>query len=1517
MTSSSGNDVEADIFEAQAKALLRTLELPAFKGETIVASRTAKVMGTLIQVLSARLSASAEKAARAHREKENETDRDASSRQEVKQTVEDTCKDVQKSPTVRKASVVTAAADQEDEYVWPESLAPRTPPKTKKKRSNKRNKNCKSFVSLETFKKERPSFARTADPPEYSVYEICLKGSTSTPFPSAGEDALRSLRELYTAEGHFAIVSRFHFDDMMVSSLKMCQEYNIKKRQFESPIAFDTLDDICRVQRTISRDITKHVWNKGNGMLDPTTNVKMIFFDPSASSFSNASVASRTVMGRRHVWMDEMLMNRVGVRPGDPVELEWKVAGKTSRKKIPMYSICVAHALNADGDSPPDANYGEMVVFPSSVSSDDDSDRTYHHDLTPVGDEDVHQVVKLCALRSLTVMIVPLCTSTKSIDDPSAVSLSSSCWLTRSCEILLNGMRPHKLNDLLGHTTPAKWDESTRRALFRDWFVFTEYNNVGQTVDSVDSEVTMNAKGFHKFKYLSDYFQSKYNYRTTSKEERSYAMLRIGQNPLACIPSGPAFVRPIVTSQMAKDCQKRCKNVIRAFVRQRRREIICHQWERDTQKRLGFTDDMWGVRHSGLLCNALTTKQYSNSRLSIAGTHHYDALEKLGDGVYEYAAATVLFERSSSSWDGRRLEKYLNALKRNVLLTCVGKLLGLDDVMRRANDEIDQTSDKIVADLVESYVGALYLHRGYTVVRKLIKTLLLHPHLKVKLHEKHAGDRCVQSRDAVASLKRGNQTTSGRSTKTVTVDDNVVMNALRRNIGEKWWPGDVAVFEICANELKSSRYEFIGRAARKFLAQSYLMKRLNKENVSWNALNGYNMYERIFGSRRIVHECGRALLRKNENDEVDIRLPGFTDVRLRHASSRDGWGETPAISTAPSILFDCIAGAVATATHSFDCIHKTLETFFETHLLEPCPRNARVGEPYCFLKKSNPAQKMLDELTNFQCRSQSTNDGRLFVVQASWDGNLLFQESRIDGMDLDEDLKRRVKDEIRDDDNMLVMTTNIDPDEIKKRHGVSPAPQYNVYVPYVDVAQARATVARATSSVASNMTVENVLDRVFFAVDFEWAEAKDFKSLRKKVIWPTEMAVVAFTLRDGEVARKQWFLDASMMEWYAEVEQTERMSLSYYKAKKITGIDVKRLPKEARRDFHVIHRELSTFVNQHGSSSFDGVFWSFSSAVLKSDIPIVVTKRRSDVSIEKCDDTLCLRWLVLRAKRWSDEHEKHTSVDDTLNDAVVVDVTKLLHTVQLAAEKSRQGSTATPMMMTAVESMKEELFDALGRLKTCGKGPHETESSSKSFHCALQDARKAVQCCVVLGKKIIAGYRVTTMSPTTSGKTKSNSSSLVKRKTQSSLFSVKKKKEEEKTRSSKEEMKHDDLPREDVREDDVATNTNRTGEREIPARSNVQDEEHQRCDDDGWGRPTESSESDGWGTGATGTACTWGTSSEIDVDAICGEWEKYSNGFASSLMKRMGYKEGEGLGRNNQGQRLAVGVTNQTHRFDA
>ena len=128
-----------------------------------------------------------------------------------------------------------------------------------------------------------------------------------------------------------------------------------------------------------------------------------------------------------------------------------------------------------------------------------------------------------------------------------------------------------------------------------------------------------------------------------------------------------------------------------------------------------------GVRFSDplLLAQALT---HSDDEARGTGQRDYERLEFLGDRVLGLVIAEELFRRYPQEGEGM-LARRLNQLVRRETCAEVARKLGLDELMRTAKTAERrqvQASQKVLADLCESVIAAIYLDRGLEAARSFI-----------------------------------------------------------------------------------------------------------------------------------------------------------------------------------------------------------------------------------------------------------------------------------------------------------------------------------------------------------------------------------------------------------------------------------------------------------------------------------------------------------------------------------------------------------------------------------------------------------------------------------------------------------------------------------------------------------------------------------------------------------------------------------------------------------------------------
>ena len=97
------------------------------------------------------------------------------------------------------------------------------------------------------------------------------------------------------------------------------------------------------------------------------------------------------------------------------------------------------------------------------------------------------------------------------------------------------------------------------------------------------------------------------------------------------------------------------------------------------------------------------------------GARNYERLEFLGDGLLNFAVAAELFRRRPDDDEGS-LSRLRASLVRESALAAVARWLALGDHLRLGGGELASGGferDSILADAVESIVGAVFLDAGF------------------------------------------------------------------------------------------------------------------------------------------------------------------------------------------------------------------------------------------------------------------------------------------------------------------------------------------------------------------------------------------------------------------------------------------------------------------------------------------------------------------------------------------------------------------------------------------------------------------------------------------------------------------------------------------------------------------------------------------------------------------------------------------------------------------------------------
>ena len=108
-----------------------------------------------------------------------------------------------------------------------------------------------------------------------------------------------------------------------------------------------------------------------------------------------------------------------------------------------------------------------------------------------------------------------------------------------------------------------------------------------------------------------------------------------------------------------------------------------------------------------------------------AGANNYERLEFLGDSVLELVISEILYDRFPEASEGQ-LTRARASVVREPTLARVARSLDLGAFLRLGGGELKSGGfdrDSILADAVESMIGAIYLDAGYRGARRFIEQL--------------------------------------------------------------------------------------------------------------------------------------------------------------------------------------------------------------------------------------------------------------------------------------------------------------------------------------------------------------------------------------------------------------------------------------------------------------------------------------------------------------------------------------------------------------------------------------------------------------------------------------------------------------------------------------------------------------------------------------------------------------------------------------------------------------------------
>jgi ribonuclease III len=141
-------------------------------------------------------------------------------------------------------------------------------------------------------------------------------------------------------------------------------------------------------------------------------------------------------------------------------------------------------------------------------------------------------------------------------------------------------------------------------------------------------------------------------------------------------------------------------------------------------------------RNRGLLTQAITHSSYANDKKFLDKSDN-EKLEYLGDSILNCVISTLLYKKFPDRNEGF-LSNARSCLVKRGMLTHVAKTIQLNDHLSYGNGKtLLPTDSKVLSNMLEALIGAIYLDAGFRVVSRVIKTLFIPYFVEEKLREKN------------------------------------------------------------------------------------------------------------------------------------------------------------------------------------------------------------------------------------------------------------------------------------------------------------------------------------------------------------------------------------------------------------------------------------------------------------------------------------------------------------------------------------------------------------------------------------------------------------------------------------------------------------------------------------------------------------------------------------------------------------------------------------------------------------
>ena len=126
------------------------------------------------------------------------------------------------------------------------------------------------------------------------------------------------------------------------------------------------------------------------------------------------------------------------------------------------------------------------------------------------------------------------------------------------------------------------------------------------------------------------------------------------------------------------------------------------------------------IKNDKLFLTAFTHSSFTNEVKD--GSEDYERLEFVGDGVLSLTIAALIYQCYPSMKQGT-MSKLRSSLVRSTALANYARKYNFSDAIRVGHGEIVSggPNEKILEDVFEAFIGAIYLDQGFELAYKIVK----------------------------------------------------------------------------------------------------------------------------------------------------------------------------------------------------------------------------------------------------------------------------------------------------------------------------------------------------------------------------------------------------------------------------------------------------------------------------------------------------------------------------------------------------------------------------------------------------------------------------------------------------------------------------------------------------------------------------------------------------------------------------------------------------------------------------